>query len=89
MFKFVLDSRGFYEKFRILTFYKERFTSIHHSHYFSGIAVVFSIISPMVISFTVDSVIGNEPMDLPGWLMKLVSDFGGRDALRKISGYWV
>jgi len=50
---------------------------------FSGVAVVFSILSPMVISFTVDSVIGEEPMDLPGWLMKLVSDFGGRDALRK------
>lgn len=50
---------------------------------FSGIAVVFSIISPMVISFTVDSVIGDEPMDLPGWLMKMVLDFGGRDALRK------
>lgn len=54
---------------------------------FSGIAVVFSIISPMVISFTVDSVIGDEPMDLPGWLMKMVLDFGGRDALRK--NMWV
>lgn len=54
---------------------------------FSGIAVVFSILSPMVISFTVDSVIGDEPMDLPAWLMKLVSDFGGRDALR--GNIWV
>jgi len=50
---------------------------------FSGVAVVLSVISPMVISFTVDSVIGDEPMELPGWLMKWVSDFGGRDALRE------
>lgn len=50
---------------------------------FSGVAVVFSIINPMVISFTVDSVIGEEPMDLPGWLMMKVTDFGGRDALRE------
>jgi len=50
---------------------------------FSGIAVVFSIISPMVISFTVDSVIGEEPINLPEWIMMKVLVFGGRDALRE------
>lgn len=50
---------------------------------FSGIAVLFSIISPMVISFTVDSVIGSEPINLPGWLMNIVENYGGREALRE------
>lgn len=76
------------KKFRILMrFIRKDLLRYITAIIFSGIAVVFSIISPMVISFTVDSVIGNEPMDLPGWLMKLVSDFGGRDALRE--NIWV
>ncbi len=48
---------------------------------FSGIAVLFSILNPMVISFTVDSVIGSEPMKLPDWLLQWVESFGGREAL--------
>jgi ATP-binding cassette subfamily B protein len=54
---------------------------------FSGIAVFFSIINPMIISFTVDSVIGTKPMNLPGWLMQLVEQYGGRNAL--IKKLWV
>lgn len=50
---------------------------------FSGVAVIFSIISPMVISFTIDSVVGEEPMNLPVWILNLVTNFGGRDALRQ------
>lgn len=48
---------------------------------FSGIAVLVSVINPMIISFTVDSVIGTEPMDLPRWLVELVERYGGRDGL--------
>lgn len=51
--------------------------------FFSGVAVLVSILNPMIISFTVDSVIGTEPMDLPDWLMQIVTDFGGREALTK------
>jgi ATP-binding cassette subfamily B protein len=47
----------------------------------SGIAVLVSIFNPLVISFTVDSLIGMEPMNLPRWLMRLVTDFGGKEAL--------
>lgn len=48
---------------------------------FSGVAVLVSVINPMIISFTVDSVIGTEPINLPSWLMKLIEDYGGREAL--------
>ncbi|HEY8422772.1 MAG TPA: ABC transporter ATP-binding protein [Thermoclostridium sp.] len=67
----------------LLQFTKKNLLRYFLAIIFSGIAVIFSIISPMVISFTVDSVIGDEPMDLPDWLMTRVSDFGGRDALRE------
>lgn len=48
---------------------------------FSGVAVVVSIFNPLIVSFTIDSVIGTEPMNLPEWLLRLVTDFGGREAL--------
>ncbi len=48
---------------------------------FSGIAVLVSIFNPLIISFTVDSLIGMEPINLPGWLMGLLTDFGGKEAL--------
>lgn len=48
---------------------------------FSGIAVLISIFNPLVISFTVDSIIGSELMKMPDWLMRLVAGFGGREAL--------
>lgn len=54
---------------------------------FSGIAVLVSIITPMIISFTVDSVIGNEPMNLPDWLMQMVERYGGRETL--VDKIWV
>ncbi len=54
---------------------------------FSGIAVLFSIINPMIISFTVDSVIGTEPIKLPGFLMEMFDNFGGREVL--IRKLWI
>ena len=48
---------------------------------FSGIAVLVAVINPMIFSFTVDSVIGNETMMLPDWLMTLVTNYGGRETL--------
>lgn len=51
--------------------------------FFSGIAVLFSVISPMAVSFAIDSVIGSEPMNLPDRLMRMVENYGGREALRE------
>ncbi|NLY19095.1 MAG: ABC transporter ATP-binding protein, partial [Clostridiaceae bacterium] len=49
---------------------------------FSGIAVLISVFNPLIVSFTVDSIIiGSEPIKLPGWLMQPVMNFGGKEAL--------
>jgi len=54
---------------------------------FSGVAVLISIFNPLIISFTVDSIIGSEPIKLPEWLMKTVTDFGGKEVL--VDKLWI
>ena len=44
---------------------------------------VFEMISPQVIRSTVDSVIGDAPLDLPAWAVKLVEAVGGVEYLRE------
>lgn len=53
----------------------------------SGIAVLISIYNPRVISFTIDSVIGTVPMELPDWIMRLIENIGGREAL--VEKIWI
>ncbi len=45
------------------------------------LAVLISYITPQVIRVTVDSVIGNEPFDVPNFIGEIIEDFGGRDFL--------
>lgn len=52
-----------------------------------GVATYISMLEPMVIKITIDSVIGNEPMSLPSFLEKLVNFIGGRNTLR--SKLWI
>lgn len=44
---------------------------------------LFGAISPLVIKATVDSIIGNEPLDVPSSVMSLVNQNGGVDYIRK------
>ena len=48
---------------------------------------LFEMIIPQVIRSTVDSVIGDAPLDLPGFLVNLVEDWGGVAYLR--SHLWI
>lgn len=48
----------------------------------SGIGILANFLVPQVIRFTVDSVIGTEPMDLPGFLLNILDSLGGREILR-------
>lgn len=43
---------------------------------------LLSLVNPQIIGFTVDSVIGNEQEDLPGWLRFFVSRAGGNERFR-------
>lgn len=45
-------------------------------------SVIFSFLTPQIIRFTVDSVIGSEPMELPDFILRAIEAIGGRDALR-------
>lgn len=47
-----------------------------------AIASFFSIIGPLVLRATIDSIIGDKPLNLPGWLLPLFIKLGGRDVLR-------
>lgn len=46
------------------------------------LATVFNFLTPQIIRFTVDSVIGEEPADLPSILLAAYQAIGGRDTLR-------
>ncbi len=38
---------------------------------------LFDLVNPKIIQYTVDSVIGSEPLDVPGWLADRLEGFGG------------
>lgn len=46
-----------------------------------GLDTLFSIVSPLVLKFTIDSIIGTKPMEAPGWIINVVNNYGGREAL--------
>ncbi|HHW21482.1 MAG TPA: ABC transporter ATP-binding protein [Clostridiaceae bacterium] len=48
---------------------------------------VFSALSPLIIKFTVDSVIGDNPVDLPFGFDRLIEQIGGIESIR--SNLWV
>jgi ATP-binding cassette subfamily B protein len=47
------------------------------------VTVVFSFISPQIIRYTIDSVIGNAPLDAPGFVIRLADVLGGTALLRQ------
>lgn len=48
----------------------------------SALSIIFSFLTPQIIRMTVDSVIGTEPMDLPGFILRWLESIGGRGFLR-------
>ena len=45
------------------------------------LAALFAYLSPLIISFTVDSIVGDKDMNLPTWLRAWIEAIGGRDYL--------
>lgn len=45
------------------------------------LATFFSLLTPLVIRVTIDSIIGNEPLVLPNWVMSIINYFGGTNEL--------
>lgn len=46
-----------------------------------GIATLFSLIGPLVLRVMIDSIIGDKPMHMPGWLQSFIQSLGGRSVL--------
>ena len=45
------------------------------------LAVLTAYLSPLIVSFTVDSIVGEKAMNLPGWLQGWIDAIGGREYL--------
>ncbi|MBD5160530.1 MAG: ABC transporter ATP-binding protein [Oscillibacter sp.] len=45
------------------------------------LAALTAYLSPLVVSFAVDSIVGGKAMDLPAWLQSWIDGLGGRDFL--------
>lgn len=52
-----------------------------------GIAIFFSILSPLVIRVTIDSILGNKPMELSNLGIKFVNFLGGKSIL--VQNIWI
>lgn len=52
-----------------------------------SLATFFSLINPLVLRITIDSVIGDKPLDLPQWGINIVDFFGGTDEL--VNKLWI
>jgi len=48
-----------------------------------GVATMFTVAVPLVIKVTVDSIIGNEPFNVPDWLLTIIEALGGKTVLSK------
>ncbi len=46
-----------------------------------GFATVFTVINPLVLKVTIDSLIGDQPLADSGWELNLINAMGGRDFL--------
>ena len=47
------------------------------------LAVAFRFVSPVIIAVTLDSVLGSEPLDLPGFLVNAINGMGGTEMIAR------
>lgn len=47
-----------------------------------GLATLFSLVGPLIIRVTIDSVIGNQPVSGPGWFLAFLEKLGGVGSLK-------
>lgn len=48
-----------------------------------GIATIFSFLSPLVIRYTIDTVIGGSAANVPSWVINMIDNIGGQETLRQ------
>lgn len=74
------------KKVNVLGFIWRQTAGLKHWFFFALVATFVSVaanfLMPQVIRFTVDSVLGDEPMRLPAFLLQWMDALGGRDSLQ-------
>lgn len=46
-----------------------------------GMAAILMLLNPLIIKITIDSIIGDEPLNLPAWFMNIFADYLSRESL--------
>lgn len=52
-----------------------------------GLATCFEMIVPLVLRVTIDSFIGDAPIELPNWILNYINNFGGKSVF--IQNLWI
>lgn len=52
-----------------------------------GLATLFSIMVPLILRVTIDSIIGTKPIQAPKFIIDLINNFGGREVLQ--NSLWI
>ena len=52
-----------------------------------ALATFFSILNPLVLRVTIDSIIGDKPLDVPQLIGRVIEDFGGKEVL--VENLWI
>jgi len=68
------------KKFRLLWYFMQGHRLLYISAIIAlGLATIFSLMSPLVIKTTIDSIIGDKPfLNLPDWLLNMIESTSGR-----------
>ena len=56
-------------------------TLLPYSYSLRHVASVFQLVSPLVLRTTIDSIIGDKPMDVPAFVLRIIERFGGKSVL--------
>jgi len=52
-----------------------------------GLATLLSLIGPLILSLTIDSIIGDKVMDIPQWGINIIENLGGKSTL--VQNLWI
>lgn len=67
----------------LLSFVKGNWGKISGSMASVIMAVAFRFVSPVIIAVTLDSVLGSEPLNLPGFIVNAINNMGGTEMLAR------
>ena len=52
-----------------------------------GLATVFTLLNPLVLRIAIDSIIGDQPLEMPQWVINIIEMLGGKGLL--LNNLWI